>query len=90
MTPPYTVAILPFGPEAHPRPVKLYPTGQHGGLLAPEEIALWDYVRHLEAEVGRLSRADPEAPPVPPVSPELKAAADKLAAELKLRTRPEK
>lgn len=53
-TPPYTVRDYPFGPGAHPRPVKVYPTGQAGDILTPEEVALWEYIRHLEIECGLL------------------------------------
>jgi hypothetical protein len=52
---PYTVVPLKYGPgEGIERPTKKY-AQHHGDLLTPDEIAVWEYVKWLEAENKRVS-----------------------------------
>lgn len=58
---PYDAKVFRYGPgEGIERLTKVYPSGMGGELLTPEEIAVWDYAKWLEAENVKL-RAELEA-----------------------------
>jgi len=59
---PYEVRTLRYGPAD--RPTKFRHGQQTGEILTPDEVAVLDYVRHLEAERDRL-RADLDAATAP-------------------------
>jgi len=59
---PYEVVMLQYGPQRLPTKFR---TGlQTGEILTPDEIAVLEYVRHLEAERDAL-RAEPDAAAAP-------------------------
>jgi len=69
---PYTVQNLPWGLD-RVMPHKIYPTGT-GELMTADEVAVWEYVLHLEAanavllaSLDAATTPEPESPP-PPVS----------------------
>ncbi len=52
---PYNVKMMPFGPDPPlMRPVKIY-NGLAGEILTPKEVAIWESLLWLEAEVARLT-----------------------------------
>ena len=50
---PYRVEMFPYGRPARDLPTKVYTNGRNGAgqILTDEELAVWQYVEHLEAEL---------------------------------------
>lgn len=70
---PYSVRMLPWGLDLV-KPHKIYPSSGMGELMTADEVAVWEYVAHLEAANAAL-RADLDAATTPApvdVSPKAK------------------